>query len=453
MPHDGAKRLYDRLSRRDWLRLSGASALAGSTSGWFHQLAARAADDPRRKRACILLWMAGGPSQIDTFDPKPEHANGGQFKAIDTAVPGIQISEHLPKLAQRMQHLALVRSMTTKEGDHARATYLVRTGYPQSGPVQYPALGPLFAKQMRSGASDLPACICISRTASFVPSAFSSGFLGPAHAPLFVGQQSLAGAGDEAIASQLRVPALESPASVNADSEAARRKILSSMEDRFAAGRETTIQKSRLAAYEQAYRMMRPETKEAFDIAGEEDSLRDAYGRTFFGQGCLLARRLVERGVPFVEVTLDGAGQGGGLGWDTHQDNFNGVKALSEVLDSAWSALVDDLEARGLLESTTIVWMGEFGRTPIINSNQGRDHYPNAWSTALCGGGIRGGQTIGRTSNDGTTVEERPVSAPDLLATVAGALGIDGWTQNMSNVGRPIRVVDPEAAAIQECLS
>src|SRR5262249_13923809 len=172
-----------------------------------------------------------------------------------------------------------------------------------------------------------------------------------------------------------------------------------------------------------------------------------------FGQGCLLARRLVERGVPFIEVTLSTApGINNGIGWDTHQNNFDSVKSLSQVLDQAWATLMSDLRMRGLLDSTLVVWMGEFGRTPKINANRGRDHWANSWTTVLAGGGINGGQVVGRTSADGMAVEERPVTVPDLLATVGLALGVDIAKQNMSNVGRPIRIVEPTANPIREVL-
>jgi uncharacterized protein (DUF1501 family) len=190
---------------------------------------------------------------------------------------------------------------------------------------------------------------------------------------------------------------------------------------------------------------MKPETARAFDLSGEKPELRDRYGRNLFGQGCLLARRLVERGVPFVEVTLDG--------WDTHQNNFNGVKQLCGVLDPAWSTLMDDLGERGRLDGTLLVCMGEFGRTPKINKQNGRDHFPDAWSVVLAGGGIRGGQAYGRTGKDGMKVEERPVGVPDLLATVCAALGIDHEKQNPSNVGRPIRIVEKGARPIREVLA
>ena len=191
--------------------------------------------------------------------------------------------------------------------------------------------------------------------------------------------------------------------------------------------------------------MMRSSAAKAFDLDEEPAAVHDAYGRNPFGQGCLLARRLVERGVPFVEVTLSSVDGTNGLGWDTHAQNFDAVEKLSGVLDAGWSTLMTDLRARGLLDSTLIVWMGEFGRTPKINESAGRDHFPNAWSTVLAGGGIRGGQAIGNTGADGEQIKDRPVLVPDLLATVIKGLGIDPAKQNTVDNGRPIRLVDPKA--------
>ncbi len=195
---------------------------------------------------------------------------------------------------------------------------------------------------------------------------------------------------------------------------------------------------------------MRTTAAKAFNLDEEPATVRDAYGRSLFGQGCLLARRLVERGVPFVEVSLAGDN---GIGWDTHAQNFDGVRTLSRVLDPAWATLMSDLEVRGLLDSTLIVWMGEFGRTPAINQNQGRDHWATAWSTVLAGGGIKGGQAVGKTSDDGMEVADRPVSVADFLATVCLALGVDPLKYNLSNVGRPIHIVDKTALPIQEVLA
>ena len=188
----------------------------------------------------------------------------------------------------------------------------------------------------------------------------------------------------------------------------------------------------------------------AFDLDEEPAKLRDAYGRNRFGQGCLLARRLVERGVSFIEVSLGGDN---GIGWDTHSNNFEKVRDLSQVLDAGWATLMGDLKERGLLESTLIVWMGEFGRTPKVNGDQGRDHFPGAWTAVLGGGGIRGGQVIGKTSAGGETIEQRPVSVPDLLATVCLALGIDPTKSNQSNIGRPISVVDKAGRPLEEIVA
>jgi uncharacterized protein (DUF1501 family) len=192
--------------------------------------------------------------------------------------------------------------------------------------------------------------------------------------------------------------------------------------------------------------MMRPEVRAAFDLSQEPDPVREKYGPGMFGQGCLLARRLVERGVPFVEVSL-----GAGLGWDTHADNFNLVKKLSEELDAGWGALMTELSERGLLDDTTIVWMGEFGRTPVINSMGGRDHFPNAWSCVLAGGGVKGGQAYGRTSDDGMKVEEKPAAIGDVLATLCEALGVPPDTENMAMGERPIKIA--EGTPIAELLA
>src|SRR5205807_2372587 len=210
---------------------------------------------------------------------------------------------------------------------------------------------------------------------------------------------------------------------------------LQDLERAFVARHPGVSAQSHQAAYERAVRLMRTAASTAFHLGEEPARLRDAYGRNQFGQGCLLARRLVERDVPFVEVGL-GSVSNNAFAWDTHQNNFDVVRLLSEILDPAWDTLMEDLRARGLLDSTLLVWMGEFGRTPRINPQRGRDHYANAWTTVVGGGGIRAGQVFGRTSPDGMTIEsDRPVDGGDLVATIAAALGIDGTRQNMSNVG------------------
>jgi uncharacterized protein (DUF1501 family) len=420
-------------SRRDWLRLTTAGVLGGSLSRWLPALAADAARHPQRRRSCILLWMNGGPSTIDLWDLKPGHANGGPFKEVATAVPGLKIGEHLPKLAGWTNHLAVVRSMSTREGDHGRASYLARTGsVPQAG-IQFPAIGALVAKELGDTTADLPSFVCVNGSRGLEPMGTGSGFLGPVYAPLDVlGQAN----------GEMRVANLDRPAGVSAAEFESRLGLLHDLDQSFQASRPGAASSGHRIAYERATRLMRTTAASALNLNDEPANLRDAYGRTPFGQGCLLARRLVERGVPFVEVSLDN--------WDTHQNNFDQVRGLCQTLDAGWSALLHDLKDRGLLESTTILWMGEFGRTPKINPQNGRDHHPDAWSTVLAGGGIKGGRAIGRTSAGGEAVEDRPVSIPDLLATLCLALGIDVTKTNPSNVGRPIRIMDQSAKPIHE---
>lgn len=446
-----------QLSRRDWLRLSAAGVVSYSLSGWLETMARAAANDPQRKRACILLWMNGGPSQMDTFDLKPKHANGGTFKEVATSVPGIHISEHLPKIAKFADKMAIIRSMQTKEADHTRATYLMRTGRPPGGPIQYPVIGSLVAKELEPPAAELPSFVSIAPFRFLSPNAYGPGFLGPQYAPLIVGENSAAfgpQGNQNNIDQALKVQDLDLATGVTRERATDRLELWNEMEAEFLKERSGLSTLSHQTAYKRAVTMMNSAAVKAFNLGDESKSLRDKYGRNIFGQGCLLARRLVERGVPFVEVTLSAVpGLQGTLGWDTHQNNFDAVRRLSEVLDSAWATLMEDLKDRGLLDSTLIVWMGEFGRTPKINASRGRDHWANSWSTVLAGGGIRGGAAIGKTSEDGTTVEQRPVAVPDLLATVGLALGIDVRKQNQSNVGRPIRFVEPSAQPIKEVLA
>jgi hypothetical protein len=442
------------MNRRHFFRVGACSALGVSVSGWFDAFAETAAKSPQRKGSCILLWMNGGPSQIDTFDPKPNHPNGGPVKPIATAAPGLMFSEYLPQLAKQAKHLAVIRGMSTKEGDHGRATYLMRIGTLPQGAIQYPFIGASIAKELSPPDAELPDVVSIAPFRFFNQAAFSSGFLGPRYAPLFIGESNF-NQPDQApnfYEQVLRVADIDRPAEVDAAHHDARVGLLEDLEHGFRAGRPDGTAASHHSAYERAVRMMKSDSARAFKLDEEPDKIRDHYGRNIFGQGCLLARRLVERGVPFVEVTLANA-PGVQGGWDTHNNNFDQVKSLCGILDPAWATLMDDLKQRGLLETTTVVWMGEFGRTPRINQGRGRDHFPNAWSVVVGGGKIKGGQTVGRTSIDGGTVEDRPVSVPDLLATVCKSLGIDPMKQNLSNVGRPIRIVDKAARPINEILS
>jgi hypothetical protein len=350
----------------------------------------------------------------------------------------MRFSEHLPQLARHTKHLAIVRSMQTKEGDHGRATAHLHTGYLPQASIRFPSLGALVSNELSDEAADLPGFVSVNSQGALTQPSVAAGFLGPRHAPLVVTGGGPQGGGS------LRVEDLTSP-SIEPNRWQERLNLLRELEQPFHASRTGPATESHITAYDRAARLRAPAAMRGLDLTEEPDALRDRYGRSAFGQGCLLARRLVERGVPFVEVTLGG--------WDTHNDNFKQVQSLCGTLDAAWATLLADLGDRGLLQSTLVVWMGEFGRTPGINPRIGRDHYPAAWSIVLGGGGIRGGQVVGRTNTDGTAVEDRPVHVPDLMATICMAMGLDPRKQNMSNVARPIRLADPSGTPLKEVLA
>ena len=412
------------LYRRDWLQFSAAGVLGGSMSGWFSALAASAANSPQRKRSCILLWMNGGPATIDLFDLKVGHENGGPYKEIATAAPGLKFGEHLPQLARHGKDIAVIRSMSTKEGDHARGTYYLRTGNLPQGAIQFPTLGSLVSKELGDPRSELPNFVSVAPFRAFSQGAFGPGFLGPQYAPLVVAEGNFGPPQpNQNVDAALKVQDLERSGEISLTQSESRFDILKDLENSFSANRPNLVAQSHQTAYDRAVRLMKSVGARAFDLSEESAKLRDAYGRNVFGQGCLLARRLVERNVPFVEVTLGG--------WDTHGQNFTAVKNQCGFLDPAWSTLMSDLKDRGLLETTTIIWMGEFGRTPKINQGQGRDHFPNAWSAVLAGGGINGGRVHGKTTPDGMRVDGTPTTVPDLLATLCRAAG-DRSRENQS---------------------
>lgn len=446
MPGFMIRNLAAPVTRRNWLKFAASGVTSLSLTGWLDAVASRGASDPNRRRSCIVLWMNGGPSQMDTFDLKPGHANGGPFREIATTVPGIRISEHLPRVARQMNHMALIRSMSTQEGDHSRGAYELHTGHREGGAIRYPTLGSLVVKEHGSEQAALPGFVSI---ASPMNGIISAGFLGPRYAPLVLGDNAYLPADAPNFQAALRVDNLTAGENVTGPQFQSRRELLQTLQDEFNSRHTAPPVQSRQVAYDRANRLMGSSAARAFDLDEEPTAIRDRYGRNLFGQGCLLARRLVERGVPFVEVGMTRLLTTAG-GWDTHGQNFPNVRAMSVVLDAAWAALMEDLAARGLLDSTMIVWIGEFGRTPRINDQAGRDHYSNAWTTVLAGGGIRGGQVYGRTSTDGTTVEQGRVSAPDLIATICEGLGIDATRQHQSNVGRPIRI--SEGAPIRQIL-
>ncbi len=411
-------------SRRDFVRISLASAFGAAACPWLPRLAAAA--DKKSAKACIVLWMAGGPSQTDTWDLKPGSKNGGPYKETSTPVPGLRISEHLPKLAARALDLGIIRTMSTKEGEHQRATQLLHTGQLPSEAVAYPALGSLMAKELGDPDQDLPSFVTVSP--SPLLGGIGAGFLGPQYAPMGV-----SGISDNPNSrANLTIDYLKPERAVGASDQDMRRKLLTELQGDFTQRYGGSATAAHAAVYRKAQRMIDTDAHGAFRLEEETAKLRDAYGRNRFGQGCLLARRLVERGVSFVEVALDG--------WDTHVNNFEMVKTLSGTLDPGFATLLADLKDRGMLANTLVVWMGEFGRTPLINPNAGRDHFPLAWSTVLAGAGVKGGQAVGRTEKDGGGVADRPVGVGDFLATVFTGVGVNPAKENFTD-GRPIRLV------------
>lgn len=419
-------------NRRDWMKFATMGAVGSASSCWLPKMAAAAAK--ATDRHCVLLWMSGGPSQLDTFDMKPGHANGGSLKEASTSVPGLRFSEHLPKLAKQADQLAVLRGVSTKEGDHERGTVLMRTGHIPGGPVRYPSIGCSLSKSLGHEQAELPSYVSIS-PGPFARNSISPGFLGPKYAATSVASTGGVPTDDEF--AQLRVDYLNLAGNISTERHETRLELWRSMQEKFLASRNTSNALAHNTVYEAAIRMLGSDAKNAFDLSEEKDRVRESYGRGSFGQGCLMARRLIERGVPLVEVTL-----GQGLGWDTHTDNFERVKQLSKELDAGWATLMSELKDRGLLERTTILWGGEFGRTPTINNNGGRDHFPQAFSCVLAGGGIAGGQAYGATTEDGKEVADGKIDQQDLLATLCRALDVSPATENFAEGGRPIAMAE-----------
>jgi uncharacterized protein (DUF1501 family) len=416
------------LNRRDVMKLAAAGVTSVSLSGWLNVLAQGAAARGLKTKSVVLLWMDGGPSHKDTFDLKPGTKDGGPYKAIQTSVPGIEISEHFPKFAEQMKHAAILRGMSTAEGAHGRAKYNMHTGYREGqGGVVYPSIGSIVAKELGNSEFALPSFVSIGNRS------YGAGFLGTKYQPLVVN--------DAAKGVENLKPLVSGTAFDN------RVDLLEQMEKAFHRDYNASAGDAHRTTNQRAVTLMKSKEAKAFDISQESSSVRKAYGETRFGEGCLLARRLIETGVSFVEVSLGG--------WDTHQNNFDRVKQLSQQVDPAMSSLVNDLKERGLLDSTLVIWMGEFGRTPKINTRgekPGRDHYPRAWSSVMVGGGIKGGQVIGKTDAEGATVVDRKINAGDFLSTVCTVLGINFNKQYTTPNNRPVRIVDKGATPIKELI-
>ncbi len=415
-----------KLHRRQALITAGAVGLGGLSLTELLRQEAAGANPGGRSHSVILLWMRGGPSQHETWDPKPGTDTGGPFRAIPTSVPGIHISELLPKTAKQMQHLALVRSINTKENDHGKGRYAMFTGRRQTPAQEFPQIGAVMAKALDGDKNALPGHIQVSSSTGGRSN--DSAYLGPAFASITI-------ASGKPPANSAR------PEGVSEQQDVLRNDFRRSVNDRFSLRRRSAQTDAYANSYEQAQQLMA--RREVFDITKEPSQDHDRYGKHELGQHSLLARRLLENGVTFVQVTHSN--------YDTHNENFNFHLEQVGEFDQAYSALVADLADRGMLDSTLIVVLSEFGRTPRINQYYGRDHWGTAWSICLGGANVQRGAVIGSTNDNGTAVKDREVDHGHLFHTYLQAVGVDSQS-HFSVGGQDIPVADPAYAPIEELL-
>jgi uncharacterized protein (DUF1501 family) len=404
------------MNRRHFMsHLAGASAMAIPALTMGHTLRTHAQELKRKRKSAIMLWMSGGPSTMDIWDLKPGTNTGGEFKPISTS-GDVQISEHMPMMAKQMHNAAIIRSMSTREADHGRGRYYMHTGYVPNPNVEHPSYGAVISHETIDQRPELeiPPFVTVGGGSE------GPGFLGMAWAPFAVnsnGQIRNLQIGLDERRLMQRMAALDLV-----------EKGFVSQNRGQAAQDHQNILKKTLA-------LMTSEQMKAFKVTEEPQEVQERYGMDNFGKGCLMARRLVEAGVPFIEVDLGG--------WDMHNDIFNTLSNQRlPVLDRAMSALFEDLEQRGLIEDTAVMWMGEFSRTPRINGTTGRDHWARSWSVVVGGGGMNGGIAVGKTNEDGTRVDTEPYTSQDVMASVCKSLGISLETTFTSKSGRPMKIAN-----------
>jgi uncharacterized protein (DUF1501 family) len=404
--------------RRHFLtHVAGASAITLPGLTFLTGLRAQAAEMKKKGKSLVILWMGGGPSSIDLWDMKPDHQNGGEHKPKPTAVSGVQVTEHLPKVAKQMKNLSIVRSLTTTEGDHNRGTFLMSTGRVPNALSEFPHVGSVLSYLYSQDTEamkgmDLPAFISVGG------GRVGPGFLGMKYAS-FVVQN--AGSPPENVQPPMEVA-----------NRMERRKVLfDTLEGGFRTNVAADAAQAHRDVYGKALQLVTSSRKDVFEFkTGKDQQDLQKYGNNGFGRGCLLAKKLIEAGVACVEVSLGG--------WDMHQNVFAGLTRTLPNLDGGMAALVEDLAQSGKLKDTVVVWMGEFGRTPRINQNGGRDHFPRAWSVVVGGGKLKGGIAYGSTSADGTEVKDKPVRVGDLFASIYAGLGLgEEHGQVRDNLGRP----------------
>ena len=394
----------------------GAAPLVLPAINFTDSILANAADMKKNTKSVILLWMGGGPSTIDLWDLKPDTPTGGPFKPISTSADGIQICEHLPLLSKQMHHMSIVRSMSTREADHTRGRYYMHTGFVPNPSIEHPSYGSVVSHELSKFVPELeiPAFVSVGG------SSIGPGFLGMTYAPFVVDSNG-----------NIR----DLNGSIDQNRVMERLQMLEAIEDNFISQKRGNIAIEHKKVVDKTVKLMTSQQMDAFKVSKEPQEIRDKYGNTGFGRGCLMARRLVEIGVPFIEVDLGG--------WDNHSDIFPTLQnqKLPE-LDKSMSALIDDLNNRGLLDTTAIVWMGEFGRTPNINGNSGRDHWARSWSAVVGGAGFKRGVVVGETSQDGKEVVSESYSSEDLMASILKSVGISLETTFTSKNGRPMKIAN-----------
>ena len=382
------------------------------------------------QKRVILLWLAGGSSQLETWDPKPGTPTGGPFRSIPTSVPGVHISELMPKMAARMGDTCIIRSLNTKNGDHGGGARLMMRGRMDDPSLRYPDLGAVLARELGEAHSAVPDYVSFysaTEGRDFAPGA--AGFLGSRYAPMELTESS-------------RPENIRRADSISEQDHAGRAELRELMSARFARGRAS----SDLGAHNEAYQRVRGlmASDKLFDVEQEPRKVRDLYGPTQFGEQVLIARRLAEAGVPFVRL--------GRAWWDSHGQNFETHQEMVPELDHVMSTLLDDLDGRGMLSSTLVITLAEFGRTPAINPSLGRDHFASAWSATLSGCGIKGGSVHGETDATGQSVVDGEVGAAELFATIYQALGIN-HQKNYRVGSRPVPLTDPETDPIAAILA
>lgn len=415
------------LHRRAFLQGTLAGLTAAVSVRGFHLTAAEQLRQQGKR--VLFLWLAGGASQLEMWDPKPGRPTGGPFRAIPTAVPGYHVCELMPRLAGLMKHIAVVRSLNTEISEHGQAADLISTGRPKEAALDYPEIGVVMARELAVRASELPDYVSLFTTSEGRRRP-NVGFLGAAHAPLILERS-------------LRPEHVDRPAGMSEGQHINREELRALLSGRFGADRAGgELVQGYNSAYHKVRGLMRAD--HLFNLEKEPAVMRERYGRTPFGEQCLLARRLIEAGVPVVKVAR-------GF-WDSHHDNFESHRELVTDFDQVLSVLLSDLRERGLLESTLILVLSEFGRTPVINQDVGRDHFAAAWSVALAGAGIQGGAVYGRTDADGKSVADGQVNAPDLTATIYTAIGIDPHKEYHFGL-RPVPLTKEGARPIQDLLA